>query len=171
MSMAPKLDPNPSDTTNALLKILINEIRNGTFPEQEASLPVWKGPSSTIMTVQTLGYIGLSISLFVAVCAMLQKQSLALYTKSCVEKDDSLDERCKQRQRELDRRRYWKHEVVLSMMPVFLQVALLLLALALLQDFYAPGSTSGPALSWVFLCIIFFLVYFSVASFAPPVPF
>ena len=70
------LSPNPCDTTNALLKILISKLDNGTLSEHGASLPVRNGPSSTIIWIQALAYASLSISLLAAFGAVLEKQWL-----------------------------------------------------------------------------------------------
>ena len=74
MSLDSSLSPNPSDTTNALLKILINKVDNSTFSPQEASLPIWTGPNSTEIWIQTLAFTSLSTSLLAAFGAVLGKQ-------------------------------------------------------------------------------------------------
>ncbi|KAF8527080.1 hypothetical protein JB92DRAFT_2699464, partial [Gautieria morchelliformis] len=74
VSMTTSLSPDPSDTTNALLKLLINKVANGTFSDQDASLPVWTGPSSTIIWIQSLAYTSLATSLLAAFGAVLGKQ-------------------------------------------------------------------------------------------------
>lgn len=101
VSMSPGLTPNPNDTTNALLKILINKVANGTFLDQDASLPTWTGPSSTVIWIQTLAYTSLSTSLLAAFGAVLCRQWLGYFKTSRLGKG-SLAERCKRRQHKLD---------------------------------------------------------------------
>ena len=52
VNMESDLSPNPSDATNALLKILVNKVDNDTFSDHDAFLPIWN-PSSTIIWIQT----------------------------------------------------------------------------------------------------------------------
>ncbi|KAF9222666.1 hypothetical protein BS17DRAFT_675401, partial [Gyrodon lividus] len=68
------LSPNPSDTTNALLMILIHTINNSTFSGQDLELRPWHGPGSPVVWIQTLMYASLSASLLAALGAMLGKQ-------------------------------------------------------------------------------------------------
>ncbi|KIJ67603.1 hypothetical protein HYDPIDRAFT_72186, partial [Hydnomerulius pinastri MD-312] len=74
VAMEPNLSPNPSDTTNVLLMILIHTIDNSTFNGQDLALPSWNGPGSSVVWVQTLIYASLSASLLAALGAMLGKQ-------------------------------------------------------------------------------------------------
>jgi Family of unknown function (DUF6535) len=76
------LSPQPSDTTNALLKVLINKVANGTFTEQEASLPIWTGPGSVVVWIQALAYTSLSMSLLAAFGGVLVKQWLGHFKTS-----------------------------------------------------------------------------------------
>lgn len=71
-SMESSLGPSLSDTMHALLKILISKVDNETS-EQDASLPVWTGPSSTEVWIQALAYLSLSTSLLAAFGAVLCK--------------------------------------------------------------------------------------------------
>ncbi|KAF8840490.1 hypothetical protein BDN67DRAFT_903360, partial [Paxillus ammoniavirescens] len=76
VGMEPSLSPNPSDTTNALLMMLVHAIDNSTFSGQVANLglPPWHGPGLSIIWIQTLMYASLSTSLLAALGAMLGKQ-------------------------------------------------------------------------------------------------
>lgn len=76
VSMESNLGPSPSDTTNA--KILISKVDNGTFSVQDASLPVWAGPSSMEVWVHTLVYLSLSTSLLAGFGAVVCKQWLVI---------------------------------------------------------------------------------------------
>ncbi|KAF9245052.1 hypothetical protein BU15DRAFT_8464, partial [Melanogaster broomeanus] len=68
------LSPNPSDTTNALLMMLIHTIDNSTFNGQDLGPPTWHGPGPSVVWTQTLMYASLSASLLAALGAMLGKQ-------------------------------------------------------------------------------------------------
>ena len=82
VNMESGLSPDPSDTTNALLKILINKVDNGTFSDHDTSLPVWNGPSSTIIWIQVLAYASFSTRLLAAFGAVLGKQWLGHFKTS-----------------------------------------------------------------------------------------
>lgn len=115
--MGSDLSPNPHDTTNALLKILINKLDNGTFSEQDASLPVWTGPSSTDIWIQTLAYTGLSISLLASSGAMVVKQWLECFKTSRFGRG-SLDERSRRRQQKLDGLETWHMNAIIAILSI-----------------------------------------------------
>ena len=138
--METSLSPNPSDTTNALLKILINKIDNNTFAQQEASLPVWHGLSSTEIWIQTLAYTSLSTSLFAAFGTVLAKQWLGYFKTSRFGRG-SLDERCKRRQRKLDGLHNWHFNTIIASLPVFLQLSLLFFGIALSANIWTQQQT------------------------------
>ena len=118
VNMESELSPNPSDTTNVLLKILINKVDNGTFSDHDASLPVWNGPSSTIIWIQTLAYASLSTSLLAAFGAVLGKQWLGHFKTSRFGRG-SLHERCKRRQQKLDGMESWHFSTIVATLPIF----------------------------------------------------
>ncbi|KAF8120101.1 hypothetical protein EV363DRAFT_1099912, partial [Boletus edulis] len=68
------LSPNPTDTTNALLMVLVNANNNSALSNQSLGIPVWNGPSSAVLSTQILGYLALSASLLAALGAVLGKQ-------------------------------------------------------------------------------------------------
>ncbi|KIJ65559.1 hypothetical protein HYDPIDRAFT_88094, partial [Hydnomerulius pinastri MD-312] len=74
IAMQPSLSPDPAETTNALLKILIHTIDNSTFSDRDAGLPQWDGAGASTTWAQTLAYGSLSTSLFAALGAVLGKQ-------------------------------------------------------------------------------------------------
>ncbi|KAF8124789.1 hypothetical protein EV363DRAFT_1108348, partial [Boletus edulis] len=73
-SIRSDLQPNPTDTTNALLMMLVNANNNSALSNQSLGIPVWDGPSTAVVSSQILGYAGLSASLLAALGAVLGKQ-------------------------------------------------------------------------------------------------
>ena len=169
--MQSSLSPNASDTTNALLKILVNKIDNTTFPAQEAALPVWTGPSTTIIWVQTLAYTSLSSSLLAAFGAVLGKQWLGHFKTSRFGRG-ALHERCQRRQQKLDGLETWHFSTIIATLPIFLQLSLLFFGIALAADMcvqqHTVASVIMATISFGFL-FYFFTVVASLKS--PDCPF
>jgi Family of unknown function (DUF6535) len=126
---------NPSDTTNTLLKILINKVDNGTFPGEEPLLPDSTGPSPTNIWIQTLAYTSLSMSLLGAFGALLAKQWLGHY-KTARFGRGALHERCKRRQQKLDGLDTRHFRTIIASLPIFLQVSLLFFGIALAANIW-----------------------------------
>ncbi|KAI9460291.1 hypothetical protein HD554DRAFT_1986335, partial [Boletus coccyginus] len=74
VSFQANLQPNPTDTTNALLMMLVHASNNTAFSDQTLGIPVWNGPSSAVVCSQVLGYAALAASLLAALGAVLGKQ-------------------------------------------------------------------------------------------------
>ena len=140
MNMQSSLSPNASDTTNALLKILVNKIDNTTFPAQEAALPVWTGPDSTTIWIQTLAYTSLSNSLLAAFGAVLGKQWLGHFKTSRLGRG-ALHERCQRRHRKFVGLETWHFSTIIATLPVFLQLSLLFFGIALAADMWIQQHT------------------------------
>jgi Family of unknown function (DUF6535) len=138
--MESNLRPHPSDTTNTLLKILINKVENGTFPEQQAALPIWTGPSHTVVWIQFLAYTSLSTSLVTAFGAVLAKQWLGHFKTSRFGRG-ALHERCMQRQQKLDGLEAWYFNAILATLPVFLQLSLVFFGIALAASLWTQQHT------------------------------
>lgn len=118
--------------------ILINKIDNATFPMQE--LPVWTGPSSTTIWIQTLAYSSLSSSLLAAFGGVLGKQWLGYFKTSRFGRG-ALHERCQRRQQKLDGLEAWYFSTILATLPIFLQLSLLFLGIALAADIWTLQHT------------------------------
>ncbi|KAH7913572.1 hypothetical protein BJ138DRAFT_1002016, partial [Hygrophoropsis aurantiaca] len=73
-AMQPNLIPDPTDTTNALLRQVIHAINSSTFAGQDLGIPLWNGPNVTVIWVQSLAFASLSASLLAALGAVLGKQ-------------------------------------------------------------------------------------------------
>lgn len=165
--MASALSLNPSDTTNALLKRLINKVENGTFSEQDASIPVWTGPSSTVVWIQTLAYTGLSTSLIAAFGAVLCKQWLGYFKTSWFGKG-SLDQRCKRRQQKLDGLQTWRLKTIIATLPIFLQLSLLFFGIALSANIWTQQRTVASVIIGTTSLGVVFYMYSVVASLQSP---
>ena len=171
VNMQSSLTPNPSDTTNALLMILINKIDNTTFPPQEATLPVWTGPSSITILIQTLAYASLSSSLLAAFGAALGKQWLGHFKTSRFGRG-ALHERCERRQKKLDGLESWHFKTILATLPIFLQFSLLFFSIALAGNIWTLQQTVASvimATTAFGLIFYFFTIVSSLKS--PDCPF
>ena len=140
VNMQSSLSPSDSDTTIAILKILVNKIDNNTFPAQEATLPVWTGPSSTTIWIQTLAYASLSSSLLAAFGAVLAKQWLGHYKTSRFGRG-ALHERCQRRQQKFDGLEAWHFSTILATLPIFLQLSLFFFGVALAANIWTLQRT------------------------------
>ncbi|KAF9780438.1 hypothetical protein BJ322DRAFT_981223, partial [Thelephora terrestris] len=69
-----KLQPDPSDETAALLRVLIYKIDNTTFGDDVPTLPQWNGPPNVMVHVQAILFASLAASLLAALLAVLGKQ-------------------------------------------------------------------------------------------------
>jgi Family of unknown function (DUF6535) len=169
--MQSRLNPNASDTTNSLLKILINKIDNSTFPAGEASLPTWNGPSSTTIWIQTLAYTSFSMSLLAAFGAVLGKQWLGHFKTSLFGRG-SLHERCQRRQQKLNGLKAWHFSTIIATLPIFLQLSLFFFGIALAAQIWIQQHTvasvimATTAFGFIFY---FFTVVSSLRS--PDCPF
>ena len=168
--MGANLNPNPNDTTNALLKILIDKVDNNTFSKQDASLPIWTGPSSSEIWIQTLAYTSLSTSLLAAFGAVLCKQWLDYFNASRFGKG-SLDERCKRRQRKLDGLEHWQFNAIISTLPIFLQLSLLFFGISLSADIWTQQHTVASLIIGTTALGFGFYTFTVIASLQSDCPF
>ena len=167
VNMESSLSPDPSDTTNSLLMILINKIDNNTFPPQEASLPVWNGPSSTSIWVQTLAYTSLSTSLLAAFGAVLGKQWLGHFKTTRFGRG-TLQERCQRRQQKLDGLEAWHFSTILATLPIFLQLSLLFFGVALAANIWSQQHTVASVIMATTAFGVIFYFFTVVASLKSP---
>jgi len=151
--MQPALSPDPSNTTNALLAILIYTLDNSTFSDPPA-IPQWNGPPYTVVCSQTLGYVSLSFSLFAALGAVVGKQWLSRFNRL----GEGTDEvRGRRRQQKLDGLKTWRFDIAMKALPALLHVALALFAIAISFNLWDKNQTVALA----FICVTAFggLVY------------
>jgi Family of unknown function (DUF6535) len=161
------LSPNASDTTNALLKVLINKVDSGTFSDQDAALPVWKGPSSTLIWIQALAYASLSTSLLAAFGAVLGKQWLGHFKTSRFGRG-ALHERCKRRQQKLDGLETWHFNTIMATLPIFLQLSLLFFGIALAANIWVQQHTIASVIMATTAFGVLFYFFTVVASLKSP---
>ncbi|KAF9642514.1 hypothetical protein BDM02DRAFT_3105553, partial [Thelephora ganbajun] len=103
-------------------------MNNSLFPDADPSSVTWTGPPPEIVTVQSLLYASLATSLLAAFLAMLGKQWVNRYVRN---HGGSAAEKSRDRQRKLDGLKKWHFNFVIESVPVMLQLALLLLWVAL----------------------------------------
>ena len=167
VNMQSSLSPSASDTTNAILKILVNKIDNTTFPAQEAALPVWTGPSSTTVWIQTLAYTSLSSSLLAAFGAVLAKQWLGHFKTSRFGRG-ALHERCQRRQQKLDGLEAWHFNTILATLPIFLQLSLFFFGVALAANIWTLQHTVASVIMATTAFGVIFSFFTVVSSLRSP---
>ena len=130
IEVSSQLQPDPSEETAALLRVLIYKVDNTTFGDIIPTIPQpWTDPPRMIVEVQAILFASLAVSLFSAFLAMLGKQWLTRYAS--VDIRGSAIERSQNRQRKFDGIVNWHFDRVMGSLPLMLQVALLLLGCAL----------------------------------------
>ncbi|KAG2135300.1 hypothetical protein DEU56DRAFT_396617, partial [Suillus clintonianus] len=173
VAMEPNLNPNPSDTTNALLTQLVQiGLGNLTAAGTAAAAPgsTWS-PSPTTVWIQMIAYASLSMSLLAAFGAVLGKQWLGYY-KSNRYGRGSQEERGKRRQETFDGIITWYFDAVVQSFPVLLQISLLLFGIALGANMW----TEQPSIAWVIIATtVFGFLFYSLTVMAclisPACPF
>lgn len=124
------MQPNPIDTTNALLVQLVQNTSDGRSITQPTILPRSTGFSSSKFWMQALAYASLGFNLLAAYGAVMGKQWLGHY-KTNRFGHGSLQDRCQRRHRKFQELKTWRFENVLQSFPVLLQISLLLFGLSL----------------------------------------
>src|SRR5882757_7279740 len=122
------MQPNPIDTTNALLVQLIQITLNG--PSAVQPMIISSGYSSSHFWTQALAYASLAFSLLAAFGAVMGKQWLGYYKTNRYVRG-SLEERCKQRHQKFQGLEKWYFENVLETFPDLLKFSLFLFGLSL----------------------------------------
>jgi hypothetical protein len=173
VAMETNLSPDPSDTTNALLKQLVyiglgNFAEAGSTPADPAS--GWS-PTTPTLWIQTIAYASLSMSLLAAFGAVLGKQWLGYY-KSNRYGRGSQEERGKRRQEKFDGLVTWYFDAVVQSFPVLLQFSLLLFGIALGAHMWCEQ----PSIAWVIIATtVFGFLFYSLTVMAclisPACPF
>jgi Family of unknown function (DUF6535) len=167
VNMQSSLSPIASDTTNALLMILINTVNSSIFPAQQAPLPIWNGPSSTTIWIQTLAYTSLSSSLLAAFGAVLGKQWLGHFKTSRFGRG-ALHERCQRRQKKLDAMETWYFSTIIATLPIFLQISLLFFGIALAANIWTLQHTVASVIMATTAFGFIFYVFTVVSSLRSP---
>ena len=151
-----KLQSDPNDQSVALLRAILFTLNQSAIPNGSPTVPsAQQGPTSEIVTVTSLLYASLSISLLAAFIAMLAKQWLNRYMRHT---GGSMIERCGDRQRKCVGLEKWPFRFFVESLPVMLQIALLLLACGLCR-YMAPinNTVAGVLISFTVLGVVFYL--------------
>jgi hypothetical protein len=123
------MQPNPGDTTNALMVQLIQITANPNAGYDISNLSSSTSYSSSIAWTQTLAYASLAFSVLAAFGAVIGKQWLNSY--KAARGRGSLEQRGMKRQWKLDGLEKWHLQGVLKMFLILLQISLLLFGLSL----------------------------------------
>lgn len=133
------MQPNPLDTTNALLVQLIQITLQGPSAAQPSIIsPSTSYPSN--FWIQAVSYMSLALSLLAAFGAVLGKQWLNHY-KTHRYGNGSLEQRCMQRQGKLQGLERWCFEGVLQSFANLLKASLFLFALSLIPWMWTQQQT------------------------------
>ncbi|KAF9644734.1 hypothetical protein BDM02DRAFT_3190330 [Thelephora ganbajun] len=127
-SVQSKLESDPNEMTAAYMRVLIHAVNNTLFPDADPGSVTWTGPPPDVVTVQSLLYASLATSLLAAFLAMLGRQWVSRYVRN---HGGSAADKSRDRQRKLDGLERWYFNFVIESVPVMLQLALLLLWVAL----------------------------------------
>ncbi|KAG1902437.1 uncharacterized protein F5891DRAFT_1106962, partial [Suillus fuscotomentosus] len=164
VAMESNLNHDPSDTTNALLKQIVqiglgNLAEAGTAPVDPGS--TWS-PSALAVRIQLVAYASLSMSLLAAFGAVLGKQWLGYY-KSNRYGRGSEEERGKRRQEKFDGIVTWYFDAVVQCFPVILQISLLLFGIALGANMWYEQRS----IAWVIIATtVFGFLFYSLTVMA-----
>ncbi|KAG9316076.1 hypothetical protein JVU11DRAFT_3746 [Chiua virens] len=165
VSTQANLVPNPTDTTNALLMMLVQSSNNTALANQTVGLPKWDGPSSAVICSQILGYAALSASLLAALGAVLGKQWLSDFTRL---RNGPLQERGRRRQQKLDGLRAWRFEVVMGALPALIQLALLLFSISLAINLWNLNHEVGSMVIIATTLGVLLYLFITLASLLSP---
>lgn len=138
VNMQSNLNPDPMNTTNVLLGMLLQAANSSFVPPSNLPYAPWQGPSTSVIWVQSLTYASLCASLLAALGAVLGKQWLSNFKRSC---RGTIDDRGRQRQMKLDGLRTWHFDSVLQFLPSLLQISLLLFGVALSASMWTMSTT------------------------------
>ncbi|KAG1812414.1 uncharacterized protein BJ212DRAFT_1518746 [Suillus subaureus] len=138
VNMQANLSPDPMNTTNVLLGMLLQAANPSFIPQSNLPYAPWQGPSTSVIWVQSLIYASLCASLLAALGAVLGKQWLSNFKRSS---RGTIDDRGRQRQTKLDGLRTWHFDAVLQFLPSLLQISLLLFGVALSASMWTMSTT------------------------------
>ncbi|KAG8912354.1 hypothetical protein FRC01_005140 [Tulasnella sp. 417] len=164
----PDLSPQPSDETNALLRLLVLKVDNNTLTTTDLSPPFSPKPTSII--TNCLLYASLSCSLLAAVGAMMAKEWLQSFDRSG--QTGPLEEQGKFRQCKFNGFKEWQLEAVIKFLPnlVLFAVALFLVGIGL---FLYPINTAvaGTVIAFSVLGVTLSGIAISAGAIYPMCPY
>jgi hypothetical protein len=164
------MQPNPGDTTNALMVLLIKIIADGHDDVNISDISSSTTYSSSTVWTQALAYASLGFSILAAFGAVMGKQWLNSYKTG--RGRGTLEERGMQRQRKLDGLEYWQLQTVLKAFLVLLQMSLLLFGLSLGAYMWTQKTTISSLIIFITASgILFYMVTILVSVLRPGSPF
>ena len=161
IEVSPQLKPDQNEEAATLLRVLVYQADHTAFGDNIPIVPQqWTGPPRVMVLVQAILFGSLATSLFSAFLAMLGKQWLNRYASTDMR--GTAIERSQNRQRKLDGIITWYFDHVMESLPLMLQIALLLLGLALSRYLWEVnivvacvvlGVTSLGVIFYIFIVI------------------
>jgi hypothetical protein len=152
------MQPNPGDTTNALMVQLIQITANPNAGYDISNLSSSTSYSSSIAWAQALAYASLAFSVLAAFGAVIGKQWLNSY--KAARGRGSLEQRGMKRQWKFDGLEEWHLQGVLKTFLILLQISLLLFGLSLSATMWFKQK----AIFIVAICTTAFGILFYVAT-------
>jgi len=170
--MQADLSLQPTETTNALLKILIHTMDGNIFPNETLSpIGQWSGPSYTDVWIQSFAYASLSTSLLAAFGAVLGKQWLGHFKASSFGAG-ALSERCLRRQEKLQGLHQWHFDIILDGLSSLLQLSLFFFGISLSADLWTLQNTLGMVVTITMaIGALFYIITFFIGVIYPHSPF
>ncbi|KIO33008.1 hypothetical protein M407DRAFT_65998, partial [Tulasnella calospora MUT 4182] len=118
----PALSPNPSDETNALLRLLISGADNKTLATFDHSEPFT--PPFLSIGMNCLLYASLGCSLAAAMGAMMCKEWLHSLDRSG--QTGSIEDQGRFHQRKIDAAKRWRFETIIDFLPTTILISIML---------------------------------------------
>ncbi|KAL0955801.1 hypothetical protein HGRIS_002009 [Hohenbuehelia grisea] len=164
--MVDDLEPDPNETTNALLQIIAHSLNASLFPDPPEQPLSWDGPDSLTVWTQCILYASLAASLLAALGGVLGKQWLNYYAR--LEERGSTDARCRSRQQKLYGIDRWRFRGVIECLPLLLQASLLLFGIGMSSFIWSRQSTIGAVIIGATSLGVLFYVFIVMASLISP---
>jgi len=162
------MQPNPVDTTNALLVQLTNiTLINSSSTQSSILYPSIDPYYSSNTWTLSLAYSSLALSLLAAFGTVMGKQWLGYYKTNRYD-HGSLENRCKQRHRKFRALETWHFEHVLQSFTVFIQISIFLFAISLAAAMWKQQRAISILLiaMTAFGALCFFLTILAALKFA-----
>ena len=164
-----KLEPDPNEQSAALLRAILFTLNQSALPAETATVPpIHEPPPGEIVTVSSLMYASLFISLLAAFVAVLGKQWLNRYLRNT---GGYMVERCWDRQRKCEGLDEWPLHLFVESLPPMFQISLLILACGLCRHVWSINTSVAYILIAITaLGVLFYLgiVVAGTSSYACP---
>ena len=143
----PESQSDPADLTNVLHRIL---------KRNTSDIP------TSVVRVQSILFVNLSVTLFVALIAALGKQWILYYTR--ITRWGNIVDRGKEHQAKLVGLQKWGLHIIMESLPIMLQFSLLLLTSALVIYLWDLDISAAETVLVVSLVVLSFYVCIAVAA-------